>query len=89
MVTKKFVSDTIKKSVMTSEGTLLGTVSNYVMDTESGAVKTLLVKPVSGSKYAEFQTDKEGRYMIPLRQVKSLKDVFVVETNFVAPKPEK
>lgn len=78
---RKFASDVIKKSVMTVDGELIGTVSNIVVDTDAGIIKTVLVKPQGSNKYSDFQIDKEGRYMIPLKAMKSFKDVFVVEVS--------
>ena len=81
MTVKKFASDILKKSVMTVDGELIGTVNNVVVDTELGIIKSVLVKPQGGKKYSDFQADKEGRYMIPLKAMKSMKDVFVVEVT--------
>lgn len=81
MSMRKFASDVIKKSVMTVDGELIGTVSNIVIDTEAGMIKTVLVKPQGQNRYEDFPTDKEGRYMIPLNAMKSFKDVFVVEVS--------
>ncbi len=81
MAVKKFASDILKKSVMTVDGELIGAVNNVVVDTELGIIKSVLVKPQGGKKYPDFQTDKEGRYMIPLKSMKSMKDVFVVEVS--------
>ncbi len=78
---RKFATEVIKKSVMTVDGELIGTVSNIVVDTESGIIKSVLVKPQGQNRYSDFQTDKEGRYMIPLKAMKSFKDVFVVEVS--------
>lgn len=81
MSMRKFSTDLIKKSVMTVEGELIGTVSNIVIDTDAGMIKTVLVKPQGQNRYSDFPTDKEGRYMIPLKAMKSFKDVFVVEVS--------
>lgn len=81
MTNRKFASDVLKKSVMTVEGELIGTVSNIVVDTDAGMIKTVLVKPQGSNRYSDFQTDKDGRYMIPLKSMKSFKDVFVVEVS--------
>ena len=81
MPVRKFATDVIKKSVMTTDGELIGTVSNIVVDTEAGIIKTVLGKPQGTNKYSDFQIDKEGRYMIPLKAMKSFKDVFVVEVS--------
>lgn len=81
MSMRKFASDVIKKSVMTIEGELIGTVSNIVVDTDAGVIRTVLVKPQGSNRYSDFQMDKEGRYMIPLKSMRSFKDVFVVEVS--------
>ena len=81
MAVKKFASDIIKKSVMTVDGELIGAVNNVVVDTELGMIKSVLVKPQGSNRYPDFQTDKEGRYMIPLKAMRSMKDVFVVEVS--------
>lgn len=76
---KKFVSDLVKKDVMTTDGELLGTVENFVVDVDSGEIKTVLVKSSGNIVEVKFQKDSKGRYMIPLSSMKSFKDVFVVE----------
>lgn len=81
MSMRKFATDVIKKSVMTVDGELIGTVSNIVVDTDAGMIKTVLVKPQGNNRYSDFQMDKDGRYMIPLKAMKSFKDVFVVEVS--------
>ncbi len=78
---KKFVYDLIKKDVMTTDGELLGIVENFVIDTDTGEIKTVLVKSAGNVTDVKFQKDSKGRYMIPLASMKSLKDVFVVEIN--------
>jgi sporulation protein YlmC with PRC-barrel domain len=79
MSMRKFSSDLMKKSVMTVEGELIGTVDNIIVDTETGVIKSVLVKPSGANRYGDFPLDKEGRYMIPLKSMKSFKDVFVVD----------
>ena len=81
MPVKKFSEDLIKRSVVTLEGELIGNVDNIVVDTETGMIKSVLVKPSGSNHYEEFPEDKEGRYMIPLKSMKSFKDVFVVEIS--------
>lgn len=76
---KSFVSDLVRKEVMTSDGELVGTVENFVIDTDTGEVRTILVKTTGGVLLQGFQKDSKGRYMIPLNSMKSMKDVFVVD----------
>lgn len=81
MSMRKFSGDLIKKSVMTLEGELIGTVDNIVVDTETGVIKSVLVTPSGANRYSEFSMDKTGRYMIPLKSMRSFKDVFVVDIS--------
>lgn len=78
---RKFVSDLMKKEVMTTDGELVGFVDNFVIDTETGEIRTVLVKSSGGVTLSNFQKDSKGRYMIPLPSMKSLKDVFVIENS--------
>ncbi|AKA49128.1 hypothetical protein IX51_08430 [uncultured archaeon] len=78
---KKFVSDLVKKEVMTSDGELIGIVDNFVIDTDSGEIRTVLVKTSGSVTLQSFQKDSKGRYMIPLMSMKSFKDVFVVDNS--------
>lgn len=76
---RSFVSDLMKKEVMTTDGELVGTVDNFVIDTDSGDVRTVLVVPSGSVTLDTFQKDSKGRYMIPVRSMRSFKDVFVVD----------
>lgn len=76
---KRFATDIVKRSVVTTEGELVGYVNNLVVDTDSGKIKTVLVNPSGNFKIAGFQKDSKGRYMIPLSSMRSFKDVFVLE----------
>lgn len=78
---RKFVSDLIKKEVMTTDGELIGVVDNFVIDTDTGEIRTVLVKSSGSVALSNFQKDSKGRYMIPLPSMKSFKDVFVVENS--------
>lgn len=78
---RKFVSDLVKKEVMTTDGELVGVVDNFVVDTETGEIRTVLVKSSGGVTLSNFQKDSKGRYMIPLPSMKALKDVFVIENS--------
>lgn len=78
---RKFVSDLIKKEVMTTDGEFVGVVDNFVIDTDTGEIRTVLVKSTGAVTLTKFQKDSKGRYMIPLPAMKSLKDVFVIENS--------
>ncbi|MEL9998951.1 MAG: PRC-barrel domain-containing protein [Thermoplasmata archaeon] len=76
---KKFISELKGKTVMTSEGVILGTIDNFVIDLDTGEIKHLLVTPTKSSESSKFETDAQGRMILPFKSMKSAKDVVVLE----------
>lgn len=81
MTKKKFASDMIDKPLVNSEGETIGIIVNFVVDTISGSVKNVLVKPEGQERYEDFPLDKENRYMIPLSRIKPFRDVYITEVK--------
>lgn len=81
MTRKKFASDMIKKALVNNDGETIGTIVNFVVDTVTGSIKSVLVKPSGPDRYTDFPTDKEGRYMIPLPRIKPFRDVYVADVR--------
>ncbi len=76
---KKFLMDVLDKSVVTTTGQMIGTLNNLVMNRDSGEVVNLLVEP-SGDQILTFlDRDTKGRYILPLRSIRSMEDVVVVD----------
>ncbi|GGM78970.1 hypothetical protein GCM10007108_16450 [Thermogymnomonas acidicola] len=84
---KKFVSDLLKKSVATSDGTVVGSVENLRIDQSSGELKSIVVQPTRGMKLldpsteGEFERDPDGRYLIPIALMRSFRDICVVDVK--------
>lgn len=76
---KMFSSELTGRSVVTTDGVIIGKVDNIVVETETGFIKTLLTQPKGDVKLTTFQKDSSGRYMIPLDAIKSFKDVLVLD----------
>ncbi len=76
---KKFITELRGKTVMSTDGTILGTIDNLVIDTESGNVQHLLVIPSDDFQNRNFDTDAQGRLILPFKNMKSVKDVVVLE----------
>jgi sporulation protein YlmC with PRC-barrel domain len=76
---KKFVSELRGKTVMTNDGQILGMIENFVVDTTTGALEHLLVVPAEEVETRLFQTDAQGRLVLPFNSMKSVKDVVVVD----------
>jgi sporulation protein YlmC with PRC-barrel domain len=67
------------KAVMGSDGAELGMLYNITMDMETGNLKNLVITPEEGTDPTEFETDDQGRTLIPVRRVQAVKDHMIVE----------
>ncbi len=76
---KKFISELRGKTVMTNDGIILGTIDNFVIDTDTGEVHHLLVVPSEDLEVRGYETDAQGRLILPFKSMKSVKDVVVLE----------
>jgi len=74
-------SNLSEKAVMGSDGTELGTLDNIDMTIKTGALQHLLVTPDEAISPGQvgFDTDGEGRLMVPVSRVQAVKDYIVVE----------
>ncbi len=75
---KKFVTELRGKTAMTDDGVILGTIDNFVIDTESGDIKHVLVIPADDLETREFQKDAQGRLIMPFQTMRSVRDVVVM-----------
>ena len=67
------------KAVMGSDGAELGMLYNITMDLESGRLEHLVVTPEESYSPTEFETDQEGRPLIPVSRVQAVKDHMIIE----------
>jgi len=67
------------KAVMGSDGAELGMLYNITMDLETGKLKHLVVTPDETYNATEFDTDREGRPLIPVSRVQAVKDHMIIE----------
>ncbi len=65
-----------KKTVVLTDGTVVGTLYNITVDFKTGSIVNLLVKPQN--EIPEFRKE-EGLYFIPFECVRSLRDYIVVD----------
>lgn len=70
------------KRVMLTDGSELGFASNVVMDTHSGDLIYLVVKPTSMVDTSKFQT-QNGYVMIPFGAVRAAKDYAIVDKKLI------
>ncbi len=67
------------KAVIGSDGAELGMLYNITMDMETGKLNHLVISPEEGSHPTEFETDEQGRSLIPVQRVQAVKDRMIVE----------
>ena len=75
---KKFATELTGKTVMTSDGQILGMIENFIVDTRSGKVENVLVVPAEEIEARLFKTDPQGRLILPFQGMKAIKDVVVM-----------
>ncbi len=76
---KLFATELRGKTVMTEDGQILGVLSDFIMDTKSGKIASMLVSPAESVEARLFKTDAEGRLILSFKTMKAVKDVIVTE----------
>lgn len=76
---RKFLTELRGKTVMTNDGSILGMIENFVMDTSSGTIQHVLVTPAEDIESRLFQTDADGRLILPFKSMRAVRDVVVME----------
>ena len=74
---KMFATELRGKTVMTEDGQILGVLTDFIMDTKSGKIASMLVSPAEGIEPRLFKTDSEGRLILSFKSMKAVKDVIV------------
>ncbi len=70
------------KRVMLTDGSELGIASNVVMDTGSGALIYLVVKPTPMVDISKYKT-QSGMVLIPFEAVRAAKDYTIVDKKLI------
>ena len=78
---KKFTTDIIGKSVVTTTGQVVGKLDNLVLNLDTGEVTNLLVEPTEDAVIQTLERDKEGGYVVSIKGIKSMEDVLVVDLS--------
>ncbi len=76
---KLFATELRGKTVMTEDGQILGVLSDFIMDTKSGKIASILVSPSENVESRLFKTDAEGRLILSFKTMKAVKDVIVTQ----------
>ncbi|WOF16552.1 PRC-barrel domain containing protein [Methanoplanus sp. FWC-SCC4] len=67
-----------KKQVMSTDGMVIGTIRNIMVDMDSGQVESLVVRPETGFDTAGYTIDGD-RLFIPFEAVRDIRDYIVVD----------
>lgn len=76
---KLFATELRGKTVMTEDGQILGVLSDFIMDTKTGKIASILVSPAEHVEARLFKTDAEGRLILSFKTMKAVKDVIVTQ----------
>ncbi|HKZ23728.1 MAG TPA: PRC-barrel domain-containing protein [Thermoplasmata archaeon] len=76
---KVFASELRGKTVMTEDGQILGVLADFIMDTKSGKIETLLVSPAASVETRLFKVDPHGRLILGFTSMRAIKDVIVTQ----------
>ncbi len=75
---RKFVTELRGKTAMTDDGVILGTIDNFVIDTETGKIIHMLINPAEDLELREYKRDAQGRLIMPFQAMRSVRDVVVL-----------
>ncbi len=75
---RRFMTELLGKRMMTSDGSMVGTVDDLLIDHQTGEIEFVLVMP-DGDSRSFLGVDEQGRVIVPFTEMKSLKDVLVMD----------
>lgn len=78
---KDFVTRLEGKTVMTEDGQLLGVLVDFLVETRTGKIESMLIEPAEALDLRPFRTDPHGRLVLPVRSMKSVRDVIVAQVR--------
>lgn len=70
------------KRVMLTDGSELGFASNVVMETNTGELKYLVVKPTQNVDTSKFKT-QDDYVLVPFEAVRAAKDYAIVDRKMI------
>ena len=76
---KLFATELRGKTVMTEDGEILGVLADFIMDTRTGKIASMLVSPTETVETRLFKTDAQGRLMLAFKTMRAVRDVIVTE----------
>ncbi len=77
-MSKTFSRTLAKKKVMSTDGMLIGTIKNVMVDLGTGQVVDLIVRPDESFNTEGYRMDGDKMF-VPFEAVKDIKDYIVVD----------
>jgi sporulation protein YlmC with PRC-barrel domain len=77
---KSLFSDLKGKSVMSKDGEILGTCEDFIVESHSGKIDFMLIKPAETIEPRLYKQDAKGRIMLPFKTMRAVRDVIVVDS---------
>ncbi|MDN7025558.1 PRC-barrel domain containing protein [Methanoculleus sp. FWC-SCC1] len=77
-MSKTFSRTMARKRVMSTDGVLIGTIKNVMVDLGTGQVVDLIVKPDESFRTEGYRMDGDKMF-VPFEAVKDIKDYIVVD----------
>ncbi len=75
------ISELRGKTVMSSDGQMLGIVENILVNPETGSLDKLKVLPSDEIDLDAFETDEEKAIVLPFDSITSIKNVVVAQLD--------
>ena len=75
---RKFITELKGKTVMTTDGQILGMIENFVIEKATGEIQHVLVVPAEEIETRLFKTDSQGRLILPFSEMNAVRDVVVM-----------
>ena len=82
---KEFATRLEGKTVMTEDGQILGALVDFIVDTRTGKIESMLIDPAESVDLRQFRSDPEGRLVLPVKAMRSVRDVIVTQLQEGAP----
>ena len=76
---KRFATELRGKTVMTEDGQILGVLDDFLLETKTGRIQSILVQPAESVEKRLFKTDPKGRLILSFRSMKAVRDVIVTQ----------
>jgi len=74
------MTELLGKRMITSDGSMVGTIDDLLIDELSGVVEAVLVLS-DGVANRYFPTDEIGRVLVPFGDIRSVQDVVVMDID--------